>query len=41
MLCLINNDNQSEWSSGVRIGLKSYACFLNRTSAQREFDLKS
>ena len=26
---------------GVQIGLKSYAWFQNRTSAQREFDLKS
>ena len=27
--------------SGVQFGLKSCACFQNRTSAQREFDLKS
>jgi len=27
--------------SGVQFGLKSYAWFQNRTSAQREFDLKS
>ena len=27
--------------SGVQFGLKSYALFQNRTSAQREFDLKS
>ena len=27
--------------SGVQFGLKSYACFQNRTSAQHEFDLKS
>ena len=26
--------------SGVQFGLKSYAWFQNRTSAQREFDLK-
>ena len=27
--------------SGEQFGLKSYACFKNRTSSQREFDLKS
>ena len=27
--------------SGVQFGLKSYAWFQNRTSSQREFDLKS
>ena len=27
--------------SGVQFGLKSYASFQNRTSARREFDLKS
>ena len=27
--------------SGVQFGLKSYAWFQNRRSAQREFDLKS
>ena len=27
--------------SGVQFGLKSYAWFQNRTSAQRKFDLKS
>ena len=27
--------------SGVQFGLKSYVLFQNRTSAQREFDLKS
>ena len=27
--------------SGVQFGLKLYAGFQNRTSAQREFDLKS
>ena len=27
--------------SGVQFGLKSYAWFQNRTSAQPEFDLKS
>ena len=27
--------------SGVQFGLESYAWFQNRTSAQREFDLKS
>ena len=26
--------------SGVQFGLKSYAWFQNRTSAQREFDLE-
>ena len=27
--------------SGVQFGLKSYAWFENRTSVQREFDLKT
>ena len=30
-----------ELSGDVQFGLKSYARFQNRTSAQREFDLKS
>ena len=33
--------HNSNWVSGEKFGLKSYACFKNQTSSQREFDLKS